>query len=216
MRILVMGPPGSGKGTQGKIVAESLKIPHISAGDIFRQKTSEIKLKSEELKLLIRNGHLFPDSFTNSIILKRLECNDCAEGYILDGYPRTLSQAEAFDIYLTEKHQNLDHVVILKVSKKNISDRILNRRFCKSCGSSFNVTTNPSKIENICDYCNGSLLVRDDDNEEIILDRIKVYEEETRPLIEFYNSKGITCFIAGGSSVKKVTKDIAKCLERNI
>ena len=216
MRILMLGPPGSGKGTQGKIVTEALKIPHISTGDIFRQAMSETTPQSEELKAFINKGQLVPDSLTNAMVFKRIERSDCVGGYILDGYPRTLFQAEALDAYLAEKHQNLDYVVMLDVPEETIVDRILNRRFCKSCGGSFNITTNPPKVENICDYCGELLSARDDDNKETVLDRIKVYEKETKPLIEFYESKGIVCSIAGDNSVKEVTKEIGKYLGRAI
>ena len=216
MRILIMGPPGSGKGTQGKIVAEALKIPHISTGDIFRQAMGDSSPQSQELKALINKGQLVPDSLTNAMVFKRLEADDCKVGYILDGFPRTLAQAKALDEYLAEKHQGIDYVVMLDVAEETIVCRILNRKFCKSCGGSFNVTTNPPKVDDICDYCGESLSARDDDNEETVLDRIKVYERETKPLIEFYERKGIVCPIAGENSVKEATKEIGKCLGRDI
>ena len=216
MRILIIGPPGSGKGTQGKIVAEAFKIPHISTGDIFRQAMSKTILQNEKLKTFIHKGQLLPDSLVNTMIFKRIEFSDCIDGYILDGYPRTFSQAEAFDAYLAERHQKLDYVIMLDVPEEIILGRISNRRFCKSCGISFNINTHPSKVENICDYCSEPLLARDDDKEEIILDRIKIYKKETKPLIKFYENKEIMYSIVGDNSIEGTTKEISKCLGRNI
>lgn len=216
MHILMMGPPGSGKGTQGKIVAEALKTPHISTGDIFRQAMSVTTPQSETLKALINKGQLVPDSLTNAMVFDRLEQPDCKDGYILDGYPRTLPQAEALDAYLAGKGEALDFVVMLDVSEETILDRILNRRFCKDCGGSFNITTNPPKVENICDYCGKPLFAREDDTEKTVLDRIDVYEMQTKPLIEFYEKKGIVCYISGDDSVKEATAEIGKCLGRDI
>lgn len=213
MFLLIMGPPGSGKGTQAKIIAREYQIPHISSGDIFRQAMEGNDELGNELQQSINKGQLVPDELTNRIVARRLMKDDCKKGFILDGYPRTLEQGYALDKLLLELSYKLDKVINLDVDSSIIIGRLSKRLLCKNCGASFNLITNPPKNKGTCDYCSSKLSVREDDNDKTVVDRINVYEEKTKPLIKFYEDKGIICNIMGNVDVSEATKAILACLE---
>lgn len=213
MFIVIMGPPGSGKGTQAKILSETYNIPHISSGDIFRQAMTLNDEMSIELKKAINQGHLVSDELTNKIVSRRLSQKDCQSGFVLDGYPRTVSQAKALDTMLKDNNQKIDRVVNLYVDYRVIMERLKKRLFCKSCGSSYNSVTNPPKSSGICDQCGSELYTRTDDNSNTVEERIEVYDKVTKPVLEFYSKKGLLCTIQGNVPVEVATKSIVDCLE---
>jgi len=214
MFLIIMGPPGSGKGTQAKILARDLQIPHISSGDIFRQAMETNDEIGNKLQKAINKGQLVPDEITNEIVARRLMKDDCKKGFILDGYPRTIAQADALEMLLVDLGYKLDKVINLDVDANIIISRLSQRLLCKNCGASFNLKTNPPKSEGACDYCKSSLSVREDDNDKTVVDRISVYEEKTKPLINYYKNKDLLCNIKGDVDVTKATKAIMTCLER--
>ena len=213
MFTVIMGPPGSGKGTQAKILAENYHVPHISSGDIFRQAMTLNDDLALELKKAINNGHLVSDELTNKIVSRRLLQEDCLNGFILDGYPRTVNQAEALTEILKEKNQKINKVINLYVDYRVIVERLKQRLFCSNCGSTFNSITNPPKSKGICDRCGSSLYTRTDDNSDTVEERIEVYDKLTKPVLEFYEKKGLLCTIQGDVPVEVATKSIIDCLE---
>lgn len=214
MFLLIMGPPGSGKGTQAKILADLYRIPHISSGDIFRQAMEANDDAGNKLAEAINKGQLVPDELTNEIVSRRLEKSDCGRGFILDGYPRTIAQGNALAEFLRRKDMNLDMVINLDVDEEIILSRLSQRMLCRNCGASYNLKSNPPVKTGICDRCTSALSIREDDSEETVLDRIRVYEEKTRPLIEFYEAKNLLCNIKGNVNVEEATRAIKACLER--
>lgn len=208
-----MGPPGSGKGTQAKLLSDIYKIPHISSGDIFRKAMGSNDDLGNKLQAILRCGRLVPDSLTNEIVFSRLLQEDCKNGFILDGYPRTITQGDDLGEFF-EKHQIKNIKVInLDVDREIIIDRLCNRILCKSCGASYNLKSNPPEKDGVCDRCGSKLSIRDDDNEDTVIERMDVYEESTKPLIEYYQNKNLLCNIKGNVSVKQATKDICACIE---
>ncbi len=214
MFLIIMGPPGSGKGTQAKLLAEKYQISHISSGDIFRQAMEINDELGKELQLAINKGQLVPDELTNKIVERRLLKDDCHKGFILDGYPRTIGQADALGLLLDKLGCELTKVINLDVDSNIIIGRLKKRLLCKQCGASFNLITNPPRNEGFCDSCKAYLSVREDDNDKTVVDRINIYEEKTKPLIEYYNKKKILCNIKGDVDVKDATKAILACIER--
>ena len=213
MFLIIMGPPGSGKGTQAKIIAREYNIPHISSGDIFRQAMETNDDLGNELQLAINKGQLVPDDLTNRIVARRLMKDDCKNGFILDGYPRTIGQGDALEKLLDNLGCKLDKVINLDVDSKVIIGRLSKRLLCKNCGASFNLITNPPKNKGACDYCNTTLSVREDDNDKTVVNRLNIYEEKTKPLIKYYNDKKLLCNIKGDVDVTEATKAILACLE---
>ena len=208
MRILILGAPGAGKGTQATFIKEEFNIPHISTGDIFRENLrneTELGLKA---KSYMNEGKLVPDDLTIELVKDRLSWEDAKNGYLLDGFPRNLNQAESLTKFLDEAGVRLDAVVDIETDKDALVKRICGRRMCKDCGASFHVEFNPPKQEGVCDHCGGELYTRDDDNEETVLKRIGVYEKETSPLIEYYDRFGIVLKIDGNRSVDEVKASI--------
>lgn len=201
MNIVFIGPQGSGKGTQAKVVAEKLKIPHISTGDLLRSTEGELKQEIESYTL---KGNLIPDDLMLKILKQRLEKQDCENGFILDGYPRNINQAKELD-----KIIKIKNAFNIEISDEEAISRIANRLNCKNCGSTFNIKTNPPKQENICDKCNSSLYQRKDDTEEAVKTRLKIYREETAPIIKFYN----TVKVNGEQPIEQVTIDIMKAIK---
>lgn len=213
MRCLIMGAPGAGKGTYAEGICEYFSIPHISTGDIFRQAMQEETPMGLLAKSYIDQGHLVPDDVTNQIIKERLLKSDCLDGFLLDGYPRTIAQADCFGAMLKEMNLKLDFVINLVVSDDLIVSRIVNRRLCPTCGKGYNLLTLKPKKDGFCDVCGSALYQRKDDNEETIKARLTVYNEQTKPLIDYYTNEGNILNLNGEGEASIVTKDIIKTLE---
>lgn len=208
MKIILLGPPGSGKGTQADLIARQYKLPHISTGDLFREnikKETELGKKANEF---IRKGNLVPDDITVGMLKKRLEKADCKKGFILDGFPRTISQATALD----KMGLKVDFVLNITSSDKVIIRRLSGRRTCKKCGAIFHVENKPPKHGGICDECSFPLYQREDDQEKTIKNRLIVYKKQTEPLIKYYSKKGIIKNINGEQEIKRIFEDVKKVL----
>lgn len=208
MNLMLFGAPGAGKGTQAKFLIEKYGIPQISTGDILRAAISEGTEMGMEAKKFIEAGQLVPDSTIIGIIKDRLAMEDCKKGFILDGFPRTLAQAEALEVLMKEMGIALDKVISLNVPDELITDRITGRRMCKDCGASFHVEFNPSKVEGKCDYCGGELYIRKDDTAETVANRLEAYHAQTAPLFAFYKERGVMAEVDGTQDVSKVTEDM--------
>lgn len=212
MNILFMGPPGAGKGTQAEKIVNEFGIPHISTGDAFRlaiKQGTPIGVKAKEY---MDQGLLVPDDVTIGIVEERLQQSDCEKGFLLDGFPRTLSQAEALDDILSRMNTSLDHVMNLKVDREKLMARLTGRRICKNCGATYHVIFNPPKQEGICDKCGGELYQRSDDNEESVGNRLDEYINKTAPLLTFYEQKGLLRQIDGDQEIGAVSAEIASIL----
>jgi adenylate kinase len=212
MDIILLGPPGAGKGTQAKFMVDKWEIPQISTGDILRAAVRDGTPLGVEAKGFMDGGELVPDRVVIGIIADRLREDDAQKGFILDGFPRTIPQAEALQEILSGLGRNVDHVVSIEVDDEELVRRLTGRRMCKGCGESFHVMFNPPREEGVCDRCKGELYQRDDDNEETIRQRLKVYNEQTSPLIEFYRDMGTLREIDGAS----VPSEIFSRIERAI
>ncbi len=212
MNIMLFGAPGAGKGTQAKFLIEKYGIPQISTGDILRAAIKEGTKMGLEAKKYMEDGKLVPDSTIIGIIKDRLAQEDCKKGFILDGFPRTLAQAEALDELMKEMGISLDKVLSLDVPDELIVGRITGRRVCKDCGASFHVEFNPAKIEGKCDFCDGELITRKDDTAETVEKRLGEYHAQTAPLFDFYKEKGVLVELDGTKDVSEVTEDIAAIL----
>lgn len=213
MHILLMGPPGAGKGTQAAQLVEKFHIPHISTGDMFRAAVKEGTLLGKQAKEFMDNGQLVPDSVTIGIVKERLAKADCSTGFILDGFPRTTEQAEALDRTLQELGIKLDRVINIIVPDSILVGRMTGRRICRSCGATFHKEFNPSAKGSLCDKCGGELYQRDDDREETVSKRLVVYQAQTKPLIEYYQDKGLYTEIDGQQDIDKVLADIVVSLK---
>lgn len=214
MRIVLLGSPGSGKGTQASRIEKKFGIPHISTGDIFRDNISRNTTIGAEAKKFIESGLLVPDSLTLSIVENRLLEDDCKEGFLLDGFPRNIAQAEALDKDLEKMAKELNLVVNIEVSDKTIIERMSGRRICSDCGESYNLCFLKPAMDGICDKCGGKLYTREDDKPETVMNRLKVYKNQTFPLIDYYNGKGILISVNGEQSADKVYEDICSSLGR--
>ncbi|MGC9109010.1 MAG: adenylate kinase [Caldimicrobium sp.] len=213
MNIVFLGPPGAGKGTQAKILIERYGIPQISTGDMLREhraKGTELGKKAQEY---MDKGQLVPDEIILDMVKERLSQPDCQKGFILDGFPRTVAQAEALDKLLEEMGKKLDFALALIVPDELLVERLTGRRTCKSCGMMYHIKYKPPKVDNKCDVCGGELYQRPDDNEETVRNRLKVYHESTAPLIEYYRKKGILREIDGSKSIEEITQQIIQILE---
>ncbi|MCQ2534096.1 MAG: adenylate kinase [Clostridia bacterium] len=191
MKLIILGAPGSGKGTSATVLREEFSLAHISTGDIFRANIKGNTPLGIEAKSYIDKGQLVPDSLTISMVEDRLNQDDCAKGYILDGFPRTIAQAEALDEMLSKKNTGIDAVLSIVVDDEEIKARVAGRRVCEKCGASYNVNFKPTKVENVCDLCGGKVYQRDDDKPETVEARLKTYYKNTQPLIDFYDKKGL-------------------------
>ncbi|MCD4756787.1 MAG: adenylate kinase [Arcobacteraceae bacterium] len=212
MNLMLFGAPGAGKGTQAKFLIEKYGIPQISTGDILRAAIADKTDMGMEAKKFMDDGKLVPDSTIIGIIKDRLAEDDCAKGFILDGFPRTLPQAEALSALMKEMNISLDKVISLNVPDELIVGRITGRRVCSKCGASFHVEFNPSKKENVCDYCEGELIIRKDDNAQTVKSRLGAYHEQTAPLIAFYTDMGVMIELDGTKDVSDVTADMIAAL----
>ena len=212
LRTILLGPPGAGKGTQAVKIVEKYNIPHISTGDIFRE---NIKNKTElgnRAKAYMDRGELVPDELVVEIATDRLTKDDCKNGFLLDGFPRTIFQAEKLDEFLTKRGEKIDKVINIDVEKDALVKRITGRRVCKSCGASYHVVNIPPKKDGVCDLCSGELIQRADDTEETVLNRIDVYNKQTKPLVEYYNKAGVIINIDGNKDLDDVLADIVEGL----
>lgn len=212
MNILIMGPPGAGKGTQADVIVKEFGIPHISTGDAFRlamKQGTPIGIKAKEY---IDKGELVPDDVTIGIVEERLQQPDCKKGFLLDGFPRTLAQAEALDQILGRLNKKLDDVINLKVDSDNLLARITGRRVCKSCGTSYHIVFNPPKVEGICDKDGGELYQRPDDNEDSVRTRLEEYSNKTAPLLTFYENQNLLRHIDGEQDIDVVSQNIVSLL----
>lgn len=212
MDVILLGPPGAGKGTQAKLMIDRWNIPQISTGDILRAAVREGTPLGVEAKRYMDAGELVPDTVVIGIIAERLKEEDAGEGFILDGFPRTIPQAEALGEILTEIGRKIDHVVSIEVDDEELVTRLTGRRMCKGCGESFHVVFNPPKEEGACDRCSGELYLRDDDKEETIRQRLAVYSEQTEPLIEFYAGSSLVRKIEGTGSIDDIFARVAEAL----
>ncbi len=212
LRTILLGPPGAGKGTQAVKIVEKYGIPHISTGDIFRENIkngTELGKKAQEY---MNAGKLVPDDLVIEIATDRLTKDDCKDGFLLDGFPRTVYQAEKLDEFLAARGGKVDVVLDIAVGKEELITRLTGRRVCKACGASFHVVNIPPKKEGVCDFCGGELIQRADDNLETVTNRIDVYETQTMPLIEYYEKAGNIAHIDGTTGLDNVFADIVKAL----
>ena len=214
MKMLMLGAPGAGKGTQAQMIADKYKVPHISTGDIFRANIKNGTELGMEAKKYMDQGLLVPDELTVKILLDRVAKEDCKDGYVLDGFPRTIPQAEVLDKALAERGESIDYAVDVDVPDENIVKRMSGRRACLSCGATFHLEHVPPKEEGICDRCGKELVLRDDDKEETVLNRLKVYHDQTQPLIQFYKDKGVMQAVDGTKSMQEVFDAIVAILEK--
>ncbi len=212
MKIIMLGAPGAGKGTQAKKIAERYGLPHVSTGDIFRANIKNGTELGMEAKKYMDQGMLVPDELTVKILLDRVAQEDCKNGYILDGFPRTIPQAEVLDKALTELGDKIDYAANVHVPDENIVNRMSGRRACVSCGGTYHVVYAPTKKEGICDACGGELILRDDDKPETVQKRLAVYHEQTQPLIDFYQNKGILVEVDGTKEMAEVFEAIVAIL----
>lgn len=210
MRIILMGPPGAGKGTQADLLTGKLGIPHISTGDMFRKAVKEGTPLGLEAKRYMEAGELVPDRVTIGIVKERLAEPDCAKGFLLDGFPRTVFQAEALDQYLQERGEKIDLALNIEVDRKILLARVTGRRVCKNCGATYHISFNPSREKDKCQTCGGELYQRSDDKEETAVNRLDVYDRQTAPLVEYYQGKGLLHEINGDQPVEEVTRSILK------
>ncbi len=212
MKIIMLGAPGAGKGTQAKMIADKYQIPHISTGDIFRANIKNGTELGKEAKKYMDQGLLVPDELTVKILLDRVAQPDCANGYVLDGFPRTIPQAEVLDKALTELNDKIDYAINVDVPDENIVKRMSGRRACVACGATYHIEHIPPKKEGVCDKCGESLILRDDDKPETVLNRLKVYHDQTQPLIDFYTKKGVLKSVDGTVDMQDVFASIVAIL----
>ncbi len=213
MRLILLGPPGAGKGTQAANIVKKYQLPHISTGDIFRANIKQGTDLGNRAKAYMDKGELVPDSLVVELVEDRLQQDDTKIGFMLDGFPRTLPQAEALDSVLENMGSTLNFVVNIVVDPTVLVERAVGRRICRDCGATYHVKFNPSKEEGVCDQCSGELYQRSDDNEETVTNRIAVYTNETAPLVDYYKNSGKLVTINGLQDIDKVFADIEKALE---
>ena len=213
MKIVMLGAPGAGKGTQAKMIAENYKIPHISTGDMFRLNIKNGTELGMEAKKYMDQGLLVPDELTVRIFLDRVAQDDCKAGYVLDGFPRTIPQAQVLEEALDKLGDKIDYAIDVVVPDENIIRRMGGRRACTSCGATYHIEHVPPKEEGICDACGQELVLRDDDKPETVEKRLRVYQEQTAPLLEFYKAKGVLRSVDGTQDMQDVFKDITEILK---
>ena len=211
--VVLLGPPGSGKGTQAKRLVEELGIPHVSSGDLFRHHLSEGTKLGKRAKSYMEKGELVPDDVTVDMVIDRISRPDCEEGVILDGFPRTLNQAEALDRELERRGQRITSAPLIMVSDEEVTRRLTARRVCEDCGAVYNLIFNPPEEEGVCDVCGGDLIQREDDNPETVRHRLYTYYKETSPLIGYYFARDLLAEIDGEQTVEDVYQDLVKAIE---
>ncbi len=208
MKLILLGAPGAGKGTQGKIICQRLGIPVIGTGNIIREAVANGTPAGREAKSYMEKGHLVPDEVVIAMVRERLAKEDCKNGFLLDGFPRTIAQAEAL-----EEMVHIDKVIDLEVDDQVIKERLAGRRVCEKCGDSYHITNNPPKVEGVCDSCGGRLIIRKDDDPATIESRLAVYHRETKPLTGYYQAKGILEVIRGTNDLEGTTRQILAAVE---
>jgi adenylate kinase len=208
MKIIMLGAPGAGKGTQAQMIAEKYNIPHISTGDIFRANIKNGTELGKKAKEFIDKGQLVPDELTVELLLDRVANDDCKNGYVLDGFPRTIPQADVLDSELTKLGDKVDYAINVDVPDENIVRRMSGRRACLKCGATYHIEHIPPKTEGICDKCGSELVQREDDKPETVQNRLSVYHEQTQPLIEYYDKKNILKTVNGTKDMQEVFSDI--------
>lgn len=216
VKLILLGPPGAGKGTQAKLISEKFNIPHISTGDIFRKNISNETPLGKLAKEYMSKGELVPDSLTTKIVQERLKEDDCKNGFLLDGFPRTVSQAEALEAILKEEHLVIDRVLFITATDEVIIERNSGRRICSVCGESFHIKFMPSKLKNKCEFCFGELIQREDDTLPALIKRLAVYKLQTNPLVSFYRQKGLLSMLDGLYPVQIVFENIIMSLEYSV
>ena len=212
MKIIMLGAPGAGKGTQAKMIAAKYNIPHISTGDIFRANIKNGTELGAKAKEYMDQGLLVPDELVVDLVIDRFKEPDCANGYVLDGFPRTIPQAEALDKALAAIGESIDYAINVEVPDDNIINRMGGRRACVGCGATYHIVYSPTKVEGKCDTCGADLIIRDDDKPETVKNRLEVYHEQTQPLIDYYNGKGIVREVDGTVDMKDVFAAIVNIL----
>ncbi|BCS80855.1 adenylate kinase [Anaerocellum diazotrophicum] len=212
MRLILLGAPGAGKGTQAEFLSKRFSIPHISTGDILRENVKNETDLGKKAKEYMDKGLLVPDEIVIEIVKDRLSKEDCKNGFLLDGFPRTIAQAEALDKVLEEIGQKIDKVLSIEVPDEKILERMSGRRICKNCGASFHVIYRPPQKEGVCDVCGGELYQREDDKEETVKKRLEVYHAQTQPVIDYYKAKGLLVVAYGQEEIADTTKEVLKAL----
>lgn len=212
MKLIMLGAPGAGKGTQAKIISETYGIPHISTGDIFRANIKNGTDLGKKAKGYMDQGLLVPDSLVVDLVADRLKQSDCVKGFILDGFPRTIPQAQALDEALKAMGTKIDYAIEVDVPDEKIVIRMSGRRACVGCGATYHIVNIPPKVESVCDVCGSSLILRDDDKAETVFKRLEVYHEQTQPLIDYYKNKNVLVTVDGTLDIDSITKSIKKML----
>ncbi len=212
MKIIMLGAPGAGKGTQAKQIAEKYRIPHISTGDIFRANIKDGTELGKKAKEYMDQGLLVPDELTVALVADRIVEEDCRDGFVLDGFPRTIPQAKALDAALEKMGEKIDFAIDVDVSDESIINRMSGRRACLNCGATYHIVSIPTKEEGICDKCKNPVVLRDDDKPETVQKRLGVYHEQTQPLIEYYSGQGILRSVDGMRNMQDVFEDIVRIL----
>ena len=212
MKIIMLGAPGAGKGTQAKQIAAKYSIPHISTGDIFRANIKNGTELGKKAKTFMDQGLLVPDELVVDLVVDRVNQEDCKNGYVLDGFPRTIPQAEALDKALSANGESVDYAINVEVPDENIINRMSGRRACVGCGATYHIQFNPTKVEGICDACGEKLILRDDDKPETVKNRLSVYHEQTQPLIDYYTTQGVLKTVDGTRDLNEVFQEIVDIL----
>lgn len=212
MRMILLGPPGAGKGTQAKLISEKYSIPHISTGDIFRKNISEKTPLGIKAKEYMDKGQLVPDELTIDLVKDRLTNEDCKGGFLLDGFPRTVKQAEALEDFLRDKGKAIDTALLINVPNEFILERMTGRRVCPSCGASYHIKYNPPIHSDKCDVCGSDIIQRKDDSEETVSERLDVYKKQTQPLIDFYKERNLLSVVDGTKAINEVFEGICALL----
>ncbi|TDA27581.1 MAG: adenylate kinase [Archaeoglobi archaeon] len=214
MNLILLGAPGAGKGTQAKFIVEKYGIPQISTGDMLREAVANGTELGKKAKEFMSQGKLVPDEIVIGIVKERLRQKDCEGGFILDGFPRTIAQAEALDRIMAEMGRKIDAVINISVPEEEIVRRIVNRRICRKCGAIYHLIYDPPKRPGICDKCGGELYQRDDDREEVVRQRFAVYRKSTQPLIDYYRKRGVLYEVDGTKDIVSVKSEILSILEK--
>lgn len=212
MKIIMLGAPGAGKGTHAKKISEKYGIPHISTGDIFRANIKEGTELGKKAKEYMDQGLLVPDELTCDLVMDRIQQDDCKNGFVLDGFPRTIPQAEALDAALAAINDKVDYAINVEVPDENIINRMSGRRACVACGATYHIVHIPTKVDGVCDKCGAELILRDDDKPETVKNRLNVYHEQTQPLIDYYTAKNVLHEVDGTKAMEDVFSSIVSIL----